>query len=594
VTSDATADRGIAIYRRLLGYTTPHKTVFVIAVVAMVVAAATEPWFAKIMQDILDEGFVKRDPDFISRIPLLIVALFLVRGVAGFIGNYGIRWVGRRVIFALRRDLFQRMIQLPSGFYDRQSSATLVSKLIYDVEQVDAASTSAVTTLVKDSATVIGLLGWMTWLNWRLTLVLVVVTPILAWFVNFMSSRFRRASRNIQESMGGIAHVTKEAVQAQRIVKLFGGQVYEAENFFAANNRNRQQAMKRATVAAASVPVIELVGAAALGGIVYLGALFALKDQMTVSAFVSYVTAMLLLMQATRRLTKVNESLQAGIAAARSVFELMDEPPESDHGIRSLERARGHIEYRDVSFNYGSKRKKVLENVSFTVKPGQTVALVGPSGSGKSSTAALLARFYEVESGTVTVDDINVSEIMLADLRRNIALVPQETILFDDSIRNNIAYGAGGTVDEQRLLQAAEAAHVMEFVARLPQGLDTVVGEHGTRLSGGQRQRIAIARALYKDAPILILDEATSSLDTESERQVRDAINNLIRNRSTLVIAHRLSTVEHADSIVVLKHGRVVETGTHRELLASGGEYAKLYRNQLVVEDHANADTGTA
>ncbi len=575
---------GAALYRRLLGYLRPHRGVFALAVLAMVVTAGTEPWFAKIMKDILGEGFVRRDPAFIATIPWLIVGLFLVRGVAGFTGTYCMRWVGRRVIYRLRGQLFDHLLRLPAAYFDRHPSGHLVSKLIYDAEQVDAATTSALTTLVKDSAAVIGLLGWMIYLSPILTLTFVVVAPLLVWIVQLMSSRFRRASRSIQDSVGSIAHLAKEAVQAQRMVKIYGA--YEAEriHFDRANNHNRQQSMKKATVAAASVPVIEFVGASALGGIVYFAARLTGGGGMEVATFVSYITAMLLLMGPARRLTKVNEPLQMGLAAARSVFEVLDEPVEADRGRRGLDRVRGLIEYRDVHFRYPGRRRRVLNGVSFTIEPGQTVALVGPSGAGKSTVAALLARFYAVTAGEIRLDGIPLEEIRLEALRRHIAIVPQEVVLFDDSIRNNIAYGDPGPVSGERVRRAAEAAHVLEFADRLPEGLDTRIGEHGTRLSGGQRQRIAIARALYRDAPILILDEATSSLDTESERQVRDAIERLIADRSTLVIAHRLSTIERADGIVVLDRGRVVEFGSHEALLHAGGHYARLYRNQLVTE----------
>jgi len=573
---------GVPLYRRLLGYAWPYKAVLLLAILGMLGHAGTGAAFAALMRPVLDGGFVERDQAFIRQIPWLIIGLFLVRGVAAFLGTYCMRWVGRRVIFDIRTNMFDRLIHLPNRFYDGYSSASLVSKLIYDVEQVADAATSAVTTLIRDSATLLGLLAWMAYLDWRLTGMFVVLAPLLALFVKRMSTRFRVISRNIQASVGEIAHVAKEAIQGHRVLKAFGGHRYETENFFKANNRNRQQVMKKATVAALSGPGIEIIGAAALSWIVYLATQPTVSGYITVGTFVSYLAALLLMTGPARRLTSINESLQAGLAAAQSVFSLIDEEPEPDTGKVRLKNAKGFIEYKNVGFHYGSSKKNVLRDISFCVEPGQTIALVGPSGGGKSSIAALLARFYQVEEGAIFIDGININDLVLTDLRRNVSIVTQEIILFDDTIRNNIVYGYQGRGSRSKIVNAAKAAHVMEFAGNQPQGLDARIGEHGMRLSGGQRQRIAIARALFKDAPILILDEATSSLDTESERQVQDAIKTLVANRTTLVIAHRLSTIEHADQILVLKRGRITETGTHRVLLRRNGDYARLYRTQFL------------
>jgi subfamily B ATP-binding cassette protein MsbA len=567
-------------YRRLLGYSWPYRGVFLIAVLGMVGLASTDAAFAALMRDVLDGGFVARDQEFIRKIPWLIVGLFFIRGTAGFLGTYCMRWVGRRVIFDIRQQMFGGLIHLPTSYYDAHASATLVSKLIYDVEQVADAATNAVTTIVKDGATVLALLGWLLWLNWKLTITFFLLAPFLALFVKLISNRLRTVSRNIQASVGGIADVAKEAIQGHRVVKAFGGHEYESRNFHKANNKNRGQAMKKATVAAASVPVMELMGAIALSLIIYLATQPVAGDMITVGTFVSYMTALLLLMGPARRLTKVNEPVQTGLAAAQSVFAVIDEPREEDRGEQHLGRARGLIEYEHVEFHYGSAHKGVLHDISFRIEPGQTVALVGASGSGKSSIAGLLPRFYQVEQGAIRIDGININDVRLHELRKNISIVTQETTLFNDTIRNNITYGCPDR-SEQAVRDAATAAHVLEFAEQMADGLETVVGEHGVLLSGGQRQRIAIARALYKDAPILILDEATSSLDSESERQVQDAINNLISNRTTLVIAHRLSTIEHADRILVIKHGRIVESGAHRELLGADGVYARLYQTQF-------------
>ncbi len=577
---------GRRLYERLLSYVLPYKWVFILGIVGMIFGALSETAFAALLKPIMDDGFVERDAQFISIIPWLILGLFAIRGLAGFLGTYCTRWVGRRVIYDVRRDMFSRLLRLPNVAFDKQSSASLVSKFVYDVEQVSVATTGAVTTLIKDTVTVIGLLAWMFYLSWQLTLVFLLIGPVLAYMVKIMSHRFRKTSRDIQGSIGGIAHVVKEAVQGQRLVKAFGGHVYELKNFRDVNNRNRQQVMKKATVAAFGVPVVEFIAAGALAWIIYLATHPLGGEYISPGDFVSYLAALLLLMGPARRLTKVNEPLQTGLAAGYSIFGLMDDAPERDTGTVRMDKAKGRIEYRKVEFHYGSKERDVLRDISFVAEPGKTIALVGPSGSGKSSVVALLARFYDVEEGEILLDGININDIRLEDLRKQISIVTQETILFDDTIRNNIIYGSTSAPDEERIRRSARAAHVDEFADKLPSGLDTVVGEHGVRLSGGQRQRVAIARALYKNASILLLDEATSSLDSASERSVKDAIDQLIRHQTTLVIAHRLSTVEHADQILVLDNGCIVESGTHSELLGKNRHYAHLYRTQFADADH--------
>ena len=568
----------IQLYHRLLSYVWRYKLVFIAAIIGMAVSSATDPGLAALMRPLLDKGFVERDQESMRFIPLLLVGLFLVRGVSSFIADYCMTWVGRKLTFDMRNAMFLRLVHLPSAFYDLHSSGVLISKVIYDVEQIANAATRAFTTVVKDNIVVAGLFGWMVWLNWKLTLLFVVLGPAIAMLVKTMSQRFRKISRTIQQSMGEISHVVQEAIDGQRVVKTFCGQQAETEVFTKVNNKNRQQAMKKIVVAASGVPVIQLLAAAALAWVIYVAMQ---QPETTVGDFVSYLTAMALMLGPIRRLTQVNEIIQTGLAASQSIFAFLDEPPEPDEGSLELASVQGRIEYREVGFRYASAHVNTLSNVSFCIEPGQTLALVGPSGSGKTTVANLLPRFYKVDDGAILLDGINIDDLKLNNLRGHVSIVSQETILFDDTVRNNILYGQRAAIPEARVLDAAKAAHVMEFANDMPQGLDTMVGEKGMRLSGGQRQRIAIARALLKNAPILILDEATSSLDTESERHVQAAMQKLMENRTTLVIAHRLSTIEKADRIVVLTQGRIVETGTHRELLTLNKVYARLHRMQF-------------
>ena len=568
----------LRLYRRLLGYALPYKGKFVIAVIGMIVLSITSAAFAAMMKPLVDHGFVGKDMDTIRLVPPLIIGLFLVRGIANFMAQYSVSWVGRRITFDIRNAIFTHLTRLPSAFYDTTASGGLISKLIFDVEQIAAAVTESIFVIVRDGLTVAVMAAWMIYLNWKLTVFFAILVPISSLLVRAMSQRFRKTSRQIQMSMGEISQVTQEATEGQRVVKAFGGQETEIRAFTEVNERNRRQAMRKVMVSAVGMGLVQLLAAIALALVIYFALL---SGEITAGGFVSYITAVTWMMNPAKRLSKINETIQTGLAAAHSAFALMDEPAETDTGTVTLAHVRGRIEYRHVGFRYPVAESEALQDVSFTIEPGQTVALVGASGSGKTTTASLLPRFYRVNEGEIRLDDGNINDLVLADLRRHIAIVGQETLLFDDTIRHNIAYGHEGPIDADRVMQAARAAHVLEFAQKLPQGLDALVGERGMRVSGGQRQRIAIARALYKNAPILILDEATSSLDTESERLVQAAMQKLMENRTTLVIAHRLSTVEHADRIVVLAQGRVVESGTHRELLAQNGVYAGLYRIQF-------------
>lgn len=567
----------LALYRRILAYAWPYKWVALAAVFGMLILSATSASFSALMKPLVDKGLVARDATTIQLMPLAIIGIFIVRALGNFLANYGNAWVGRRVTSDLRQAMFARLMRLPSSYYDAHPSGGMIAKLIFDVEQIGGAITDATITFIRDGFTVVLLVGWMLYLNWKLTLLFAITLPVSSYVMRIMSRRFRKTGAAIQASMGEISQVAQEATAGQRIVKAFNGQDAEGDLFRRANEHNRKQLLKKAAVSSVGVSLLQILAATAFALVIYV----AFQIGMTAGEFTSYMSAVVLLMAPTKGLAKINEILQTALAAAQSVFELIDETPEEDTGTVRLERVRGRVEYRNVGFHYPSAEMPALSEVDFSVEPGKTLAIVGASGSGKTTIANLLPRFYRVTEGEIRIDGINVNDVVLANLRSHIAIVGQETMLFDDTIHNNIAYGSGREIDERRLEEAATSAYVYEFARRLPGGLDARVGERGGKLSGGQRQRVAIARALYKDAPILILDEATSALDSESERYVQEAMERLRLNRTTLVIAHRLSTVERADRIIVLSRGRIVETGTHATLLARNGVYGALYRQQF-------------
>ena len=573
------------LYLRLLSYVRPYWKAFGLSILGMAMTAATEPLLPALLKPFLDGTFIQKDDSVIRWAPLLILAIFFVRGTAGFIGTYAINWVGNKLVMDLRAEMFRKLMSLPTRFYDDHATGSLISKLTFDVTQVTAAATSVVTIVIRDTIIIIGLLGWLLYLDWKLTMLSLLIAPIVALVISTINRRLRSSSRESQRVMGSITQVIEESVTAHKVVKLFGGQSYEQRRFHDETNWLRRHAMKQAAAAAANVPIVQMVAAIALAVIVYLATAQAKSDATTVGGFLSFVAAMLMLTAPLKRITSVTEYLQRGLAAAESVFELLDTPGETDAGKTVMDRATGALAFEHVSLSYQSDERLALNGVSLDIPAGLSVALVGASGSGKSTMANLVPRFYTPTSGRITLDGHDIRDLTLASLRSNIALVSQEVVLFNDTISANIAYGQMREVPEEEIVAAATAAHAMEFIRDLPQGLNTLVGEKGVRLSGGQRQRIAIARAILKNAPILILDEATSALDSESERHVQAALETLMQGRTTLVIAHRLSTIEKADRIVVMQKGKIVETGTHAELLAQGGIYAQLHRIQFEWHD---------
>ena len=570
---------GRSIYKRLAGYALKHWKYLLLALSGAVLTALTQPMFAAYLQPLLDGTFMEKDPEIIRWAPYALLLIFLIRGVSGFLSNYFMSWVGRKVVTELRSELFARIIRLPLSFYDRNNSGELVTKLIYHVEQVANAATRGLSILVQDTAVVVGLIGLMFWYSWELTLIVLLSTPLIAVIIAYVSRRFKRFSYQIQESTGEVTRVGGEVIQATREVRIFGAAETEINRFEEINERNRVSFMKRMFTERLSMPVVHFIVAVTLSVVIVIATRGELLERFTPGSFMAFVAAMMLLFDPIKRLTGVSAVLQAGVAAGDSIFEVLDAPLEKNKGKHTVARVRGEIVFDQVSFAYDNG-EKLLSKLSLEIKAGEKIALVGKSGSGKTTLVNLLPRFYDYHGGEIRLDGVALPGYELDNLRSHFAYVSQDIVLFNDSIRNNIAYGSLRGADEAQILAAATAAHALEFIQELPQGFDTEVGENGTLLSGGQKQRLAIARAILADAPVLILDEATSALDSQSERHIQKALDVLLEGRTTLMIAHRLSTIEQADKILVMDQGSIVEVGTHQSLLNQNGFYAQLQQAQ--------------
>ncbi|MCW8963529.1 MAG: lipid A export permease/ATP-binding protein MsbA [Gammaproteobacteria bacterium] len=572
---------GMQVYKRLIGLALPHWRIFLLGILGMVANGLTDVAFAYLMKPLMDEGFLKPDPQLALFFSLAIIGIFFLRGMTGYLASYCISWVGRSVVAKIRVQMFNHLVTLPTRFYDHSSTGDLLSRLTYNTEQVAGAATKAITVLVADSLKAIFQIALMFYLSVYLSLGLLVIAPLVVLLVLILSKRLRRISKIIQNSMGKVTHVAEEAISGHLVVKAFGGQDYEMRQYRKAVSHNRVQSMKLIATDELFVPMIQLVVALVLAAAIYVVVSGVIPVPVTPGDFAAYVIAMSVLLPSIKRLTAINAVLQRGIAAGQTIFDFLDEAKEPDKGTEVIDRCKGDISYQDVHFQYDADKPEVLRGVSLQIKAGDMVAFVGKSGSGKSTLVNLLARFYELENGSISLDGHDITAINRQSLREQIAYVGQQVTLFNDTIEHNIAYGRLDSADKQSVIDAAKRAHAWEFIEKLPEGLDTLVGEDGVLLSGGQRQRLAIARALLKNAPVLILDEATSALDTESEKYIQAGLEALMENRTTLVIAHRLSTIEKADVIFVMNEGQVVEQGRHAELLEQNGIYAALYQMQF-------------
>ena len=607
--ANSAKDSGVKVYLRLLTYAGEYWRIFVVSILGMVVVALSAVAFTALMKPMMDGSFVDRDPETIRWVPPALIAIYFVRAIGAFAASYGMSLVGRNVIYVLRKQMFAKLVSLPKSFYDLATTGELMAKFTYDVEQVASATTKAITVAIRDSLTIIGLIAWMFYLNALLAAVFFIIAPLVATLVVSVSKRFRKISKNIQGSMGDVSRVLEESIKGQQVIKIFGGREYEENQFDQVNRLNRRQNLKMQLTQALSSPVVQFIVSIALASIIFIATSDGMIEKITVGTFMSFLTAMFMMLPPIRAVTSVISDLQRGVAAAESVFSFIDLENENDSGKYTANKVSGEIRFKQLNFNYknnGTDKSsvdqsdvdqsgadkfdtnghiddelQVLSDINLTIQAGQTVAFVGRSGSGKTTLLNLIPRLYEITQGEISLDGENIQNYTLENLRSHISYVGQDVVLFNDTIAHNIAYGQMSEAGTEQINQAATAAYAQTFIEQSSDGLQTIVGERGVMLSGGQRQRIAIARALLKDAPVLILDEATSALDTESERFIQASLEQMMKNRTTLVIAHRLSTIENADVIVVMDNGRIVESGSHQELLALNAHYASLHRVQF-------------
>lgn len=568
-------------FKRLWAYIRQYKTGLVAAVVALVISAVADTYMISLLKPLLDEGFGNAESDFLKILPFIIFAMMFIRGLSGFVSTYCLSWVSGNVVMLIRRQVFNHFMHMPVSFFDKESTGGLLSRITYDTEQVAGATSRALVSIVREGASIIGLLALMFWNSWQLSLVLLVVAPIVAWGIGYVSKRFRKISKNMQNTMGKVTSSAEQMLKGHKVVLSYGGQNIEKERFDAVSNQMRQQSMKLVSAQAVANPVIQMIASIALVSVLFLASVDSIKDELTAGTFTVIFSAMFGLMRPLKALTNVTSQFQRGMAACQTLFALMDLETEKDDGKLVVDKPKGIVEVKNIDFTYQGNEKPALSNVSFVIPQGKTVALVGRSGSGKSTIANLFTRFYDVDSGSICLDDHDIRDYSLKNLREHFALVSQNVHLFNDTIANNITYAADVEYTREQIEHAAKQAHAMEFIDGMELGLDTIIGENGASLSGGQRQRIAIARALLRDAPVLILDEATSALDTESERAIQAALEELQKNKTVLVIAHRLSTIESADEILVVDEGEVIERGSHHDLISKDGAYAQLHRIQF-------------
>ena len=569
-------------FKRLWPTIKPFKAGLVVSGIALVLNALADSGLIYLLKPLLDDGFGKANNSFLKIMAFVVVGMIILRGVTNFISNYCLAWVSGKVVMTMRRRLFKHLMFMPVSFFDRNSTGKLLSRITYDSEMIASSSSGSLITIVREGAYIISLLAVMFYTSWELTLVLFVIGPIIAVLITIVSKIFRKLSKNLQDSMGELTSATEQMLKGHKVVLSFGGQLVEEERFDIVSNDMRRKGMKMVTADSISDPVVQIIASLALAAVLFLATTpLIAEDNLSAGSFTVVFSSMLAMMRPLKSLTNVNSQFQRGMAACQTLFAILDLEPEKDNGTYQAEPAKGELEFKNVSFAYPGKEELALNNISFSVPAGKTVALVGRSGSGKSTIANLVTRFYDIEQGEILLDGVNIQDYRLSNLRENCAVVSQQVHLFNDTIANNIAYAAQDKYSREEIIAAAKAAYALEFIETLPQGFDTVIGENGASLSGGQRQRLAIARALLRNSPVLILDEATSALDTESERAIQSALDELKKDRTVIVIAHRLSTIENADEILVIAHGEIRERGGHKTLLEQNGAYKQLHSMQF-------------